>query len=168
MILTKGRGGAFSDSQVAACAQATLQKPHRGMRSCNSQTAVERRPKKDSNAIKKSAALGYRRSKSMTNLNSFNSGNSPFTGQMYPKNKDMTASCSALDLPLPSQPRRMSALFEDRQREKPGDYLRVNENVAYTTVPDIDSRPPMPPPYTESDKQSHFYEQLDHVQITVL
>ena len=173
MIVRKGRtqqGGAFSDSQVAACAQATLQKPHNRATSRSAQKNVERRSKKDTESIKRSAALGHRRSKSLSNLNSFDLSSNPFTntGPLRRSKQDhSSASCTALDLPLPSKPNTMSVLFEDDptlNRQS----LRVKENVAYTTaLQDIDSRPQLPPPYTESDGQSHFYEQLDLVQISV-
>ena len=142
---------------MAACAQATIQKPHGRARSSSEQASITRRSKKSSDSVKKSMALGYRRSKSMTNLNAADVDTNPYTGQVRRTNPSLNASISALDLPLPNKPMQMSTPYGHGQN----DFLSLDENVAYTTNRDIDSRPPFPPPYSMSPPQSHLYEQLD-------
>lgn len=169
IIVRKGRGN-FSDHQVAACAEATVNtKHHRRPRSSSDQQAYKKRPKKDSDSIKRSKALGYRRSKSLTNLNAFDVDTNPFTGQVRRHKTEMTASCSALDLPLPLRPVRMSVLHEDDGCLKQQEFLSVNENVAYYTTSvnmNIDNRPPYPPPYSKISQPGPVYEQLDYVEST--
>ena len=113
---------------------------------------TRRRKKEDTEKIKRSLALGYRRSKSLSNLKSFDVDTNPFTGQVRRHKPDFSASCSALDLPLPPKPVQMSTLYEDKYRHS--DFLSVNENVAYTTNES-------PPPYSKNPQQSHVYEQID-------
>lgn len=93
----------------------------------------------------------------MTNLNAADVDTNPYTGQVRRTNPSLNASISALDLPLPNKPMQMSTPYGHGQN----DFLSLDENVAYTTNRDIDSRPPFPPPYSMSPPQSHLYEQLD-------
>ena len=164
IVRTSRGGGNFSDRQVAACAQATVRKPSSLARSTSAQTAVTRRSKKDSDSLKRCAALGYRHSKSLNNLNAIGFEMNLSHGQLSHRNKPaLSASCSALDLPLPRKPGRISTLYEDNENPRQSEFLGVNQNVAYTTSRDIDSRPPCPPPYSKSPQPSHLYEQLDLV-----
>ena len=168
IIVRKGRGN-FSDHQVAACAEATVRtRPHHRPRSSSDQQAYKKRPKKNSDSIKRSMALGYRRSKSLTNLNAFDVDTNPFTGQVRCHKADMSASCSALDLPLPPRPVRMSVLYEEDGCRGQHELLSVNENVAYTTSVNmnIGNRPPYPPPYSKTPQPGPVYEQLDLVEST--
>ena len=166
IIVRKGRGH-FTNHQVAACAQATVHtKPQHRSRSSSEQAAFNKRPKKNSDSIKRSMALGYRRSKSLSNLQAFDVDTNPFTGQVRCHKADMTASCSALDLPLPPRPLRMSVLYEGDGHHR--ELLSVNENVAYTTSvnANIDFRPPCPPPYSKIPQPGPVYEQVDPVEST--
>jgi hypothetical protein len=163
VIVRKGRGLGFSDRQIAVCAQATVHKPPSGrVRSSSAQAPVRKRTKKDKDNIQRSLALGYRKSKSLTNLAAaaFDVDTSPFSEQVRRNKKSMTASCSALDLPLPPKPIRMSTLYEDQEQRKSA-FLNV-QNVAYTTNEELSSRPPCPPPYSVTP-QAPVYEQLDLV-----
>ena len=163
MIVRKGRGIAFSDHQIAACAQATVHKPPtRRVRSSSAQAPIKKRTKKEKENIQRSLALGYRKSKSLTNLAAaFDADTSPFTGQLRRNHQSLSASCSALDLPLPPKPTQMSTLYEDQEPRKSA-FLNV-QNVAYTTNEELSSRPPCPPPYSEAPPQGPVYEQLDLV-----
>lgn len=166
VIVRKGRGLAFSDRQIAACAQATVHKPPTGRaRSSSAQAAVKKRTKKEKENIQRSLALGYRKSKSLTNLAAaaFDADSNPFTGQVRRNNQSLSASCSALDLPLPPKPTsiQMSTLYEDQEQRKSA-FLNV-QNVAYTTNEELSCRPPHPPPYSETPAQGPVYEQLDLV-----
>ena len=164
LVIVRKGGGNFSDHQVAACAMATVHKPPGRAHSSSAQKAeVTKRSKKDSDSLKRCAALGHRRSKSLNNLNIVGIETNPFpSGQLRRHNNpSITASCSALDLPLPPKPHRMSTLYEDGENPRQSEFLGVMQNVAYTTHSDIDSRPPCPPPYSKSPQQSHLYEQLD-------
>ena len=167
VIVRKGRGLAFSDRQIAACAQATVHKPPTGRaRSSSAQAAaIKKRTKKDKENIQRSLALGYRKSKSLTNLAAaaFDVDTTPFSQQTRRNNQSLSASCSALDLPLPPKPTdiRMSTLYEDQEQRKSA-FLNV-QNVAYTTNEELSSRPPCPPPYSEANPQGAVYEQLDLV-----
>ena len=110
-------------------------------------------------------ALGYRKSKSLTNLAAaaFDLDTNPFGSERVRRNKQlMSASCSALDLPLPPKPIEMSTLYEDQEQRKSA-FLNV-QNVAYTTNEELEvsSRPPCPPPYS-AIPQGPVYEQLDLV-----
>ena len=103
--------------------------------------AVKKRTKKEKENIQRSLALGYRKSKSLTNLAAaFDVDTDPFSEQVYRKKQSLSTSCSALDLP---QPLRMPTLYEGEQQRKSA-FLNV-QNVAYTTNEELSSRPPCPP-----------------------
>ena len=147
------------------CAQATVQKPPGRVRSSSAQAPVKKRTKKEKENIQRSLALGFRKSKSLTNLAAaaFDLDTNPFGSEQVRRNKkSMTASCSALDLPLPPRPVKMSTLYEDQDQRKSA-FLNV-QNVAYTTNEELEvsSRPPCPPPYSATP-QGPVYEQLDLV-----
>lgn len=162
IIVRKGRG-IFSDNQVAACAQATIQRPQGRGRSRSSEGVIKKRTKKEKECHQRSLALGYRMSKSLSNLAATSSVDiTPFTEQMRRDKLSMSASCSALDLPLPPRPKLMSTLYEDEEKRK-SEFLNVR-NVAYTTNDELSSRPPFPPPYSETVQPGPLYEQLDLVE----
>ena len=147
------------------CAQATIHKPPAGrVRSSSAQAPVKKRTKKEKENIQRSLALGHRKSKSLTNLAAaaFDLDTNPFSEQVRRNKQSMSASCSALDLPLPPKPVKMSTLYEDPEQRKSA-FLNV-QNVAYTTNEELElsSRPPCPPPYSATP-QGPVYEQLDLV-----
>lgn len=159
---------------MAACAQATIQKPHHGRARLSSKQAPitsKKKTKRSSDSEKKGMALGYRCTKSMTNLstpefdtNLFSEQAHGQAGYIVPK---MRASCSALDQPLPQpqKPVQTSTLFG--YKEQPcgqNELFRLEANVAYTTNhAQITSSPLSPPLCVNSplSLQSHYYEQVD-------